>query len=234
MKEFFNKLTPAERRLVVFVGIGVFVVINIWFIIPMFGQYGELEAKRQKALKQVSDFQAEIKKKPLYEGRIRELSKQGSEVATEEAALRLSQEINSQAALSGVTLPSISPVSRGPSAGGKTNAFFEEASVGVTFNTGEKELLDFLYRLADKDLLIRAKSMLVQPDVPARMRLQGNLTLVKSYQRKAPPKPPAPALVKATSAPARATNAPPKAAAKPPAPSSNTATNKSKRNLPPP
>ena len=46
MKEFFNKLTPAERRLVVFVGIGVFVVINIWFIIPMFGRYGKLQQKR--------------------------------------------------------------------------------------------------------------------------------------------------------------------------------------------
>ena len=39
MKEFFNKLTPAERRLVVFVGIGVFVVINIWWIIPKLRWY---------------------------------------------------------------------------------------------------------------------------------------------------------------------------------------------------
>ncbi|MEY2408940.1 MAG: hypothetical protein QOF48_1610 [Verrucomicrobiota bacterium] len=218
MKDFFNKLTPAERRLVVLVGIGVFIVINIWFIIPRFGEYGVTEDKRKKALKQVSDFQAEIKRKPLYEGRIRELSKQGTEVATEEAALRLSQEVSSQAALSGVTLPSISPVSR--SSGGKTNAFFEEASVGVTFTTGEKELLDFLYRLADKDLLIRAKSMLLQPD-QTRMRLQGNITLVKSYQRKSPPK-------AAPAAPAKSTNAPAKTPPKTTGTPSNTTTNKKK------
>lgn len=233
MKEFFNKLTPAERRLVVFVGIGVFVVINIWFIIPMFGEYGKLQKKREDAQGLVGKYQAEIKKKAIYERDIRELSKQGAEVPTEAAALRLSQEVNSQAALSGVTVSSISPVSRGGS-GGKTNAFFEEASVGVSFNTGEKELLDFLYRLADKELLIRAKGMQLQPDVPARMRLQGNLTLVKSYQRKAPPKaaPAAPAKTTPTKgAPAKATNAPAKAPATPakaPGAPSNTTTNKKK------
>jgi hypothetical protein len=221
MKEFFNKLTPAERRLVVFVGIGVFIVINIWFIIPMFGQYGKLQQDRLKALALRDKYQTEIKKRPAYEKQIRELSSQGGEVATEEAALRLSQEVNSQAALSGVTLNSISPVNRG---GGKTNAFFDEASVSVSIITGEKELIDFLYRLAANDLLIRAKSMLMQPDVPGRTRLQGNLTLVKSFQRKSPLKP-------ATAAPAKATNAPAKPAVpapKIPPPPSNTATNKKK------
>ena len=219
MKEFFNKLTPAERRLVVFVGIGVFVVINIWFIIPMFGQYGKLQQKRTDAQKLVEKYQTEIKKRPNYEKQIKELSSQGGEVATEEAALRLSQEVNSQAALSGVTLNSITPVNRG---GGKTNAFFDEASVSVNIITGEKEMIDFLYRMAQNDLLIRAKSMQLQPEIPNRYKLQGSITLVKSYQRKAPPK---------AVAPAKATNAPAKPAApapKIPPPPSNTATNKKK------
>ena len=218
MKAFFNKLTAAERRLVVFVGIGVFVVINIWFIIPMFGEYGKLQQKRSDAQKLVEKYQAEMKKRPGYEKQIKELSSQGGEVATEEAALRLSQEVNSQAALSGVQLNSITPVNRG---GGKTNAFFDEASVSVNMLTGEKELIDFLYRMAQNDLLIRAKSMQLQPDIPNRYKLQGSITLVKSYQRKSPPKPAAPA--KATNAPAKA----PAPAPKIPAPS-NTATNKKK------
>ena len=221
MKEFFNKLTPAERRLVVFVGIGVFVVINIWFIIPMFGDYGKYQEQRTKAQRQVETYKTEINKKKDYESKINVLSKQGGAVPTETAALRLSQEVSSQAALSGVTLPTITPMSRGP-VGNKTNAFFEEASVGVTFNTGEKELLDFLYRLADKDLLIRAKSMQLQPEVPGRMRLQGSLTLVKSYQRPTPVKSaPAPAAKPTNSATAKP---PPK----PPVQPSNTSTNKKK------
>ena len=225
MKEFFNKLTPAERRLVVFVGIGVFVVINIWFIIPMFGEYGKHQEQRVKALRIVETYKAEIQKADGYKAKIRELSKQGGEVPTETAALRLSQEVSSQAALSGVTLPTITPVSRGP-VGNKTNAFFEEATITVTFNTGEKERLDFLYRLADKDLLIRAKSMQLQPDIPGRMRLQGTLTLVKSYQRPTPKAKP----VSATAATAKPTNAPAAKPppAKPPVPPSNTSTNKKK------
>ena len=57
----------------------------------------------------------------------------------------------------------------------------------VNINTSEKELLDFLFRLADKDMLIRARSMQLSPD-PSRMRLQGPITLVKSFQRRPPVK----------------------------------------------
>src|SRR6185295_11360825 len=117
---------------------------------------------------------------------MKELKLQGSQVPTEEAALRLSQEIRSQEVLSGVTITSMTPLTRQASSG-KTNAFFEEAAVTVSINTGEKELIDFLYRLADKDLLIRAKSMQIGTD-PSRFRLQGQITLVKSYQRLPPPK----------------------------------------------
>ncbi len=186
MKSFFDKLTPAERRLVVIVGIAVFVVINIWFIFPMFGQYGDFENKRAKTLRQIADYKAEIARKGAYEKLIRELSSLGGEIASEAAALRLFDEVNSQIALSGISVGNISPVNRNYS--GKTNAFFEEAAVSINFTAGEKDLIDFLYRLADKQFLIRAKGMTIQPDVPGRMRLQGSVTLVKSYQRKAPPK----------------------------------------------
>ena len=186
MKSFFDKLTPPERRLVVFVGIAVFVVINIWFIIPMFGQYGEFEAKRAKALKQIVDYKVEIARKGAYEKLIKELSNV-ADIASEAAALRLFDEVHSQATLSGINANSISPLSRG-SDRGKTNTFFEEASVVVNYSSGEKELVDFLYRLADKEFLIRAKSLEVQPEPPGRMRLMGRITLVKSYQRKPPPK----------------------------------------------
>jgi hypothetical protein len=188
MKSFFDKLTPAERRLVVVVGIAVFLVINFWFIFPMFGQYGGFEDKRDETLKKIATYKAEIARKPSYIRQIQELSSLGGEIATEDAALRLVDEVNSHVALSGIGVTGISPLSRGGySDRGKTN-FFEEASVSVTYNAGEKELIDFLYRLADKQYLIRAKSLTVQPDVPGRMRLQGNVTLVKSYQRKQPAK----------------------------------------------
>jgi Tfp pilus assembly protein PilO len=187
MNSLFDKLNlrPQERRLVVIVAIIVFVVLNFWLVFPMFGKYGIYEQRARDARKKLNDYQQEIQKRPGYQKELKELQNQGGFVPTEQAALRLSEEINSQAALSGVQITSITPLQRQAS-GGKTNAFFEEATVTVNINSDETNLVDFLYRLADKNLLIRAKSMNIGPD-PSRMRLQGPITLVKSYQRRPPP-----------------------------------------------
>jgi len=186
MTSLFDKLSlnAQERRLVVITGIVLFVMLNYFFVWPEFGELAKYDQRIMDASSKLKVFQDEISKRDAYEKELNELKNQGSEVATEEAALRLSQEVNSQAALSGVTITSITQLQRQGS-GGKTNAFFEEASVTVNINTGEKELVEFLYRLADKDMLIRAKSMQLGTD-PSRFRLQGQITLVKSFQRKPP------------------------------------------------
>jgi len=184
MTNFLDRfgLSPQERRFVVIVAIVVFIVINWWVIIPMFGDWGRYEQKLGDTQKLVEKYNAEISKEPEYTRRLRELEKNGTEVPSEEAALRTQQEVVNQANLTGLGYGTITPLNRGASTGKGTN-FFDEAGVNVSINTGEKELIDFLVRLADKDLLIRAKSMDIGPD-PSQMRLHGNLTLVKSFQRK--------------------------------------------------
>ena len=188
MNSFFDKLNlrPQERRLVVIVGIVVFLLINWWLVIPMFGEFGRLQQRTEEADKTVAKYQAEIKKQSAYQKELTELQGQGVFVPSEEAALRLYQEVNSQANLTGLGYSLITPATRGSTT--KSNAFFEETSVTVNIRTGEKELIDFLHRLTDKELMIRAKSMELGPD-PTRMMLQGSITLVKSFQRKPPPKP---------------------------------------------
>jgi len=166
---------------VVIVAIVVFIVINWWVIIPMFGDWGRYENKLDYTRGQIQKFKAEIQREGEYKRKLGELRKQGQEVASEEAALRLQQDIISQANLTGLGYGTITP-NRAGTTTTKTN-FFDEASVNVSINTREKELIDFLVRLADRDLLIRAKSMDIGPD-PSQTRLQGNLTLVKSFQRK--------------------------------------------------
>lgn len=235
MSSVFDKLNlaPAERRLVVIVGIVVFVVLNFWLVIPEFGEWAKNEQRTKDARSKLQNYKTEIGKKPAYEKELKELESQGGYVPTEEAALRLSQEINSQAALSGVTITQIQPLIRQGS-GGKTNAFFEEASVTVNINTSEKELLDFLFRLADKDMLIRAKSMQLSPD-PSRMRLQGPITLVKSFQRRPPVKAATAAAAKpAPSATKPAASAPTVTTPKPvtPAPAPASASTNSTRRAP--
>lgn len=226
MNKIFDRLNlrPQERRLVVIVAIVVFVVINFWLVIPMFGEYGKNQQRMGDAQKNVDRYKAEIGKKQLYQKQLNDLQAQGSSIPSEDAALRLYQEVNSQANLTGLGYTSISQATRGGS-GGKTNAFFDETSVTVSVRTGEKELIDFLNRLTDKDMMIRAKSMNISPELPGRNSLQGSITLVKSFQRKPPVKAAGPAAARAaakTNAPAPAPKPAPVAVTPPSKPVSAT------------
>jgi hypothetical protein len=210
MKSFFDKLNlrPQERRLVVIVGIVIFVVLNFLFVVPMFGEY----AKTMKDMKITRDklrtYDNEIRRKPHYEVQLKELESSGSFIAQEEQASQLMRDVNTQAALSQVTVMRYDPTQRGSA--GKTNAFFEEQTLGITVNTGEKELIDFLYNLGSGNSLIRVRTMTLNPE-PSHFKLQGNLTLVESFQRKPPPRAasaPAPAPAKAAPAPVPAKTVP--------------------------
>jgi hypothetical protein len=209
MTSLFDKLNlnAQERRLVVITGIVVFALLNWFLVFPEFGEYGKNLNRIDASRLQLKRYQDEIAKRTAYDKEMRQLKTQGGQVATEEAALQLSSEIYSQAALSGVNITGMTPLLR-QGVGGKTNAFFEEAAVTVNINTGEKELIDFLYRLADKELLIRARGMNISPD-PSRQRLQGQINLVKSYQRRPPPRSAATAAsAKPTSTPAKPASTP--------------------------
>jgi hypothetical protein len=218
MNSLFDKLNlrPQERRLVVIVGIVVFVVLNFWLVIPMFGDYGRLQQRIRDGETTLTKYETEIKSKASYQKQINELQGDVGYIPSEDAALRLYQEVNSQANLTGLGYSGISQATRGSGGSGKTNAFFDETSVTVNIRTGEKELIDFLNRLTDKELMIRAKSMDIGPD-QTRMLLQGSITLVKSFQRKPPPRAAAGAVLAAKPAAAAKTNAPAKAAPPPPA-----------------
>jgi hypothetical protein len=213
MTSFLDKLNlrPAERRLVVIVALVVFVVLNIWLIWPQFGSVGIWQQRRTDALKKLQNFSDEVKKKPGYEKQLRDLESQGAYVGTEEQAIALQRDVANQATLSGVQVNRFDPAPR--SSTGRTNAFFEEQTLIISIaNTGEKELVDFLYNLGARNSLIRVKSMTVSPD-PTRMKLQGSITLVASFAKKPPPR---------VAAPPKATNQPPPKTAPAPARTTNT------------
>ena len=208
MKSIFDKLNlrPGERRLVVIVGIIVFVVLNITFVWPNFGAYAATKKTIQETKNKLARFKREVNNRPQYEQRLKELQDKGVFVAEENQALQLQRDVTSQATLSGVAISRYDPSSRAVS--GRTNSFFDEASLLINFTTGEKELIDFLYRLGSGNSLIRVFSMNIGPEVPNRYKLQGGITLVESFQKK--PLKPAPAAAPAA--------APQKAAAPPPKP----------------
>ncbi len=185
MKSLFDKLNlrPAERRLVVMVGIVVFVVVNVVFVYPIFGDYGRTKTKINAAEGKSKDYDREIKRMASNDVVRAELEKKGSPITLAEAPLQAQIEVTRKAALAGVTLLSINSNQR--SSNTKSNAFFEEQSVFITVNTGETNLIDFLYSLGSDNSLIRVRSMTLRPDQP-RFRIQGDMTLVASFQKKQP------------------------------------------------
>ena len=208
MKSVFDKLNlrPNERRLVIIVMIVVFIVLNFIFVWPHFGDWGKIKARRTIADNLIRQYQREIANTKAYQAQLKDLEKQGATVQTEAQALTLSTEVQNQAALSGVQVNRYDPVRQtAMSIGGKTNQFFEEQSGIINVTTEEKSLVDFLYNLGIGRSLIRVRSFTLNPD-PPRHKLQGNVTLVASYQKKAPTRVVPSAT--ATPPPVRSTNAP--------------------------
>ena len=100
-------------------------------------------------------------------------------VESAEQALLLIRRVQEQAARSGVTLASQRPV---PRVNIKTNDFFEEEGLAISFTAGDKELVDFLVTLGGDNSMIRVRDMDLKPD-PTRSQLVCNLTLFASYPK---------------------------------------------------
>jgi hypothetical protein len=202
MSSLFDKLNlrPNERRLVIIVAIVVFILLNVFFVRPYFGELGRLQKRQEDARKMLEAFQDEIRKTSQYEAQLRNLREAGASVASEEQALKLSTTIHNQAALSGVQINRYTPQIRTSASVTKTNQFFEEQTGTANIIAEEKALVDFLYNLGVGGSLIRVRSMNLSPD-PQRQRLQGDIVVVASYAKRPPPRP------ASTTAPAR-TNAP--------------------------
>src|SRR5438045_2150453 len=111
MKSVFDKLNlrPQERRLVVIVGIVIFLVLNFLFVVPMFGEYAKTMKSMQQTRTTLRRYEDENKRRPRYEAELKELESSGHFVAQEEQALQLMRDVTTQSALSGVTVLSWDP-----------------------------------------------------------------------------------------------------------------------------
>lgn len=186
MTSFFDKLNlrPFERRLVVVVGIILFVVVQVWFVWPHFGDYGKLRARQREAEKKLALFEAELAQKDNFAAEVKRLEGEGLAVPAEDQATDLMRAVDSQARQAGVTVQS----SARPTT--TTNQFFLERSQTITTLSGEDGLVNFLFNLGAGNSLIRVRDLSVRPD-QTRMKLTANIKLVASYQKN-PPRGPAP------------------------------------------
>jgi hypothetical protein len=207
-----NQLRPQERRLVVGVALGIFVILNMLFVWPYFGDLGRANAKRDKALGTLARFRAEIGHKREYENRIRILmGTDAPDVPVEDQATHVDRAVQEKALENKVFLAAISPPKT------RTNdQFFLEQEVGITAQSTETQMVDFLFSLGSSNSLMRVRAASLHPDPQTHQQLAANMTIVASFQRKPPP-------ARAT-APAKAPAATPPAEKTKPAAASTAAT----------
>ena len=178
-------LRPFEKRLVVAVAVVLFIVLNAWFVFPHFSDLSQAQKQREDALAKIQRWQVEINQKSAYQRQIRELESEGQSVPAEEQQNQFSRAIQMQQAQSGVNITSTSKQTV------RTNQFFLELTQQVSVESGEAQLVDFLFNLGSGNSLIRVRDLALHPN-PPRQQLNGNVKLVASYQ-KSPPKKAAPA-----------------------------------------
>ena len=174
-------LRPQERRLVIGVGIFVFLLVNYFLVWPRFDDLKTHKSAMERSRKKFREYQAEVDKMPKYKETLAKLEEGNPMVESAEQALLLIRRVQEQAARSGVTLASQRPV---PKVNIKANDFFDEEGLAIVFTAGDKELVEFLVTLSGDNSMIRVRDMDLKPD-PSRTLLTCNLTLFASYPKAA-------------------------------------------------
>jgi hypothetical protein len=178
-------LRPFEKRLVVGVGAVLFVVLNAWFVFPHFSDLSDAQRRRSDAQDKIKRWQAEIDQMPKYQSGINRFAKEGLEVPAEDQQNQFARAIQDQQARSGVGIPSFGRTTY------QTNQFFIDLTQLISVQSGEPQLVDFLYNLGSGNSLIRVRDLALKPDAP-QQQLVGTIKLVASYQKN-PPRKAAPA-----------------------------------------
>lgn len=198
MNSVFDKLNlqPHERRFVIIGIVILLLLLNYLVIWPYFKQWTEVTGDLAKVTAKNEMFQKEINQKSKYEKRIAELKKnEGANILDlpeNERANYVLSAIQGKAAANAVLLNSIRQVATISRSGNQTNQFFDEITFSTDVNSGEAELVNFLYELGASEAMIRVRGINNLGLDPTQHKLKASLTLVASFQRKTPlpaPKP---------------------------------------------
>ena len=182
MKGYFDNLRPFEKRVVFGVAALMFVVLNFWFVIPHFSDWGRTQIRMAEAREKLAAYQEEIAKRSTYETGIKALEKEGLPVPPEEQNSDFARTVQSQATQSGLQIQQTSKINT------RTNGIFLELTETLAIQSGEQQLVDFLHSLGSGNSLIRVRGLTLRPDAP-RQQLVVSATVVASYQKKPPAKP---------------------------------------------
>jgi hypothetical protein len=216
-------LTVQERRTVMGIFAVVIIVLNYLFVWPRFGEWGTLNKQLEEMRHTMTTHNRLILQDADPTNGWRKLvakyaQKEGGNVSEQpvDPQVQLQNVIMLQARKTGVNVESYN------SGSVKTNdAFFEEHSTAITFESQEPPLISFLVNMGNDPAMVRVGKLHLKPADQNRYRLRGDITLTASYSRKAvvaaaPATPAKPAASKVK--PAAATAKPPPGPKKPGAP----------------
>ena len=183
MTSLFDRynLNAFERRLAVFVGLAVFLVINMVLIWPRFSEWGEIQDKNGRMDQRMRTYQAQLAKARTLKQRLGELEGSGSDVIPEERANQLISLIQAKASEAKLPSPNIRPVRTGM-ADTSEEKFFEQKAYSLTVTTDTKELIDFLVAIGSDDSVVRVRDLDLKPESSKKNQLVCTMTLVANYQ----------------------------------------------------
>ncbi len=177
MKKYFEQLRPAERRLVIGVGVVLILVVNWVYVWPHFSDWGKLTDRYEDAKRKLTLYQTAVAQKPEVEKLVKKYQTEGEFVAQEDQAINFMRTIQTQASQSGFGIQSFSRSIM------RTNdAFFVEQQQNITVSATEEQLVDFLYKIGSGASMIRVRDLELQPD-QAHQHLNANIKLVANYQK---------------------------------------------------
>jgi type II secretory pathway component PulM len=189
MKKYFDHLRPMERRLVIGVGVVLFLVLNSWLVWPHFSDWGDLSRRQSTAQAKLALYQDAVSRIPKLQAQVGTFATAGDFVALEDQSIDLMRNIQSQASACGVGIHDYSRLTT------RTNdAFYVEQVQNISVIATDEQLVNFLYRLGTGASMIRVRDLELQPD-NEHYHLMANIKLVASYQKTAvahAAKPPAP------------------------------------------
>jgi hypothetical protein len=179
MKTYLDNLRPMEKRLVVVVGVVLFIVVNAAFVFPHFSDLKAVQERGIIAQRKLVTYQTEIAQMPMYQKQVATMESEGQSVPLEDQASAFQTAVLREAGNCGVQIMSSGHQQT------HTNQFFLELSQLLSIQAGEQQLVNFLYNLGSGNSLIRVRDLALHPDAP-RYQLSANVKLVASYQKKVP------------------------------------------------
>jgi hypothetical protein len=174
-------LRPQEKRLLAFIGTVLFVMFQVWFVFPRFKDWRTAQNKAEELRRRMNMYKAEIGRIPEYEAKLRSIQPDDApEIPKGDQTVDFRRRVESMAQSGNISVTGMN----GPNRSGvtATNQFFEEWSLSLQGFAGEKDWVDFLFKLSAGASTIRVRDLNLTQG-PNYTNLNANLVLIANYQK---------------------------------------------------